>query len=295
MTSGISTQSNDSFFFRLKLVLSMIKVQHSVFALPFALTSFLFATNGRPKILDVIMIVLAMITARSAAMTFNRIADLKFDSENPRTQNRELPSGKLSLRFASIFCTVNCILFVLISYYFNALTFILSPLALLIVLGYSLTKRFTSYTQIFLGFALGIAPIAAWIAATGTVSVFSVLLGIAVLFWVAGFDLIYSSMDYQYDKARQLNNLVVKMGIKKSLLLSRFLHFISVIFFILAGVNLGLGLFYFLGCLFCAALISYEHSLVRHDDLSKVNMAFFTLNGYMALGYLGFVLLEIYL
>lgn len=294
MSSVTTTRPFADFFHKLKLTLSMIKVQHSVFALPFALISFLKATDGQPQILDLIFIVLAMITARNTAMSFNRIVDRKFDAHNPRTQSREIPSGQLSVSFSVAFCTVNALFFILISSYFNNLTLILSPIALMIVCGYSLTKRFTSFTQIFLGLSLGIAPIAAWIAATGTVNLFPCLLGVGVLFWVAGFDLIYSTMDHDYDKVNNLKNLVVKLGISRSLLLARFFHVASVMFFILAGLNLQLGWSYFLGCVFCAALMTYEHTLIKPDDLSRVNMAFFTLNGYMALGFLGFVLFDIY-
>lgn len=295
MNSAASSRPLIEFWHKLKLTLSMIKVQHSVFALPFALISFLTATHGQPKAIDLLFIVLAMITARNTAMSFNRIVDRNFDAQNPRTRSREIPSGKLSTSFSVAFCTVNAVIFIFVSSYFNQLTLFLSPIALMIVCGYSLTKRFTNFTQIFLGLSLGIAPIAAWIAATGTLILFPCLLGIGVLFWVAGFDVIYSTMDHDYDKANNLKNLVVKMGVSRSLLLARFFHVASVTFFILAGLNFELGWSYFLGCLFCAAMMTYEHSLIKPTDLSRVNMAFFTLNGYMAIGFLGFVLIDLYL
>ncbi|OVE81370.1 hypothetical protein BVY03_04080 [bacterium K02(2017)] len=283
------------FFSKLLLTLKMIKVQHSIFALPFALTSVLIASNGNLQLLDLVMIVLAMVTARNAAMTFNRIVDLKIDKKNPRTANRELPSGMLSKKFATIFCLVNIILFIAISYYFNQLTFILSPVALMIVLGYSLTKRFTYYTQFFLGLALGISPLAAWIAITGQLSFFAVLLGVNLFFWVAGFDLIYSTLDYAYDKKNGLKNLVVKWGLKKSLILARLFHFISFLSLVIAGIIQNLGLYYFIGCSIIGALLYYEHRLVKPDDLSKVNMAFFTLNGYISLLFLIFVVIDFYI
>ena len=235
-----------------------------------------------------------MVAARNTAMTFNRIVDAKFDQKNPRTQNREIPSGKLSLKFSTAFCTINAVLFIVISAFFNELILILSPIALIIITGYSLTKRFTSFTQIFLGLALGIAPIAAWIAATGKLNWFPALLGIAVLFWVAGFDIIYSTLDHDYDKSKGLKNLVVKLGIKNSLYLSRFFHLLSISFFISAGLFWGLGIFYYIGCGIMSLLIAYEHSLIKADDLSKVNMAFFAMNGYVAVTYFVFVCLGIY-
>lgn len=283
-----------SLWSKLKLTLSMIKFQHSIFAFPFALASALVATNGKPKITDIIFIILAMVTARNAAMSFNRIADRRLDALNPRTANREIPSGKLSPTFSVVFCVVNSALFILITSYFNYLTLLLSPVALLIILGYSLTKRFTSYTQIFLGLSLGIAPMAAWIALTGTLSSFSLLLGSAVLFWVAGFDLIYSTLDHDFDKKNGYKNLVVKLGISRALFLSRFSHGLCLVLFFLAGIQENLGWIYHLGLIAIFILLIYEHSLVKANDLSRVNMAFFTLNGYVAIVYFIFTAIAIY-
>lgn len=282
------------FFKKLKLTLSMIKIQHSIFALPFALSSVFVATDGKPSILSLLMIVLAMVTARNTALTFNRIADRDIDKKNPRTKDREIPSGKLSLKFAYFFWAINSIFFILISSYFNKITLLLSPLALLIIMGYSLTKRITHFTQIFLGIALGISPIAAWIAMTGTVSAFSLFLGLGVLCWVAGFDVIYSTLDHDYDKKNNMKNMVVKWGVQKSLSISKILHLFSMFFLILGGAIQGLQLFYLLGCLLVAALLVYEHSLVKPNDLSRVNVAFFTLNGYVSLIFFVFVLLDVY-
>lgn len=282
-----------AFWQKLVLTLRMIKIQHSIFALPFALASVFVATQGRPRVYSLILIVLAMVTARNSAMSFNRIVDRHFDKANPRTQNREIPSGKLSLEFSILFCTVNVLLFVLISLLFNNLAFILSPVVLIIILGYSFTKRFTHYTQFFIGLSLGIAPIAAWIALTGTLSIFPVLLGLAVLCWVAGFDIIYTTLDYDFDKNYGLKNMVVQWGIKRSLIISKGLHVLSVVFLILAGILGHLGLIYFAGSLVCGVLLAYEQSLVNPTDLSKVNMAFFTLNGYVSLLFLAFVLFDV--
>lgn len=285
----------DSFWRKLVLTLRMIKIQHSVFALPFALSSVFVATLGRPRLFPLILIILAMVTARNSAMSFNRIVDRDFDKVNPRTQNREIPSGKLSLKFSILFCTTNAILFVFISLFFNELAFILSPVALIIILGYSFTKRFTHYTQLFIGLALGIAPIAAWIALTGELATFPILLGLAVLCWVAGFDIIYTTLDHDFDKDHGLKNMVVQWGIKKSLIISKILHVLSIVFLILAGLSGNMGVIYFAGCLLCGALLAYEQSLVKPSDLSKVNMAFFTLNGYVSLLFFAFALFDIYL
>jgi 4-hydroxybenzoate polyprenyltransferase len=272
----------------------MIKFQHSVFALPFALATVLVATHGQPKIMDLIFIILAMITARNAAMSFNRIADHRLDALNPRTANREIPRGKLSLRFTVGFCIINSILFILVTSYFNRLTLILSPITLLIILGYSLAKRFTNYTQVFLGLALGIAPIAADVALTERVSAFSWFLGWAVLFWVAGFDLIYSTLDHDFDKKNGMKNLVVKLGISRALFLSRFFHGLCLVLFFLAGHQANLNWIYYFGLIVILVLLIYEHSLVKANDLSRVNMAFFTLNGYVAMVYFLFISIAIY-
>lgn len=287
--------SKKSFWNKLRLTLQMIKFQHSIFALPFALASLFIATDGHPSLKTFFFIVCAMVTARNAAMSFNRLVDKNIDAANPRTQNRELPSGALSTKFATSFCVINSILFVIIAAQFNELTLLLSPLALLILLGYSLTKRVTSFTQISLGLALGSAPIAAWIAVTGAISSFSLALGAGVLFWVAGFDLIYSTMDYSFDKQNGMKNLVVKLGIAKALYLARLFHVFCFGFLILAGTLAELSHFYYLGCLTMGGILSYEHRLVKPNDLSKVNMAFFSLNGYAALAFFGFVLLDVYL
>jgi len=290
----IQKQKKKGLLERIYLTLGMIKFQHSIFALPFALISVFVASNGNPGVFNFLLIVLAMITARNSAMTFNRIVDRHMDKKNPRTRDREIPSGQLSLKFAMIFGVTNIILFVIVSLYFNMLTFLLSPLALLIILGYSLTKRFTHYTQFYLGLALGCSPIAAWIAMTGSLAWFPVILGLAVMFWVAGFDFIYSTLDYNFDQEHKVKNLVVKFGVTRSLTISGVVHIFAVLFFVLAGFINGMHLFYYLGCLLTAVLLVYEHRTVKPQDLSRVNMAFFTLNGYVSLFFFAFVLLDIY-
>lgn len=279
---------------KLALTLDMIKFKHSVFALPFALTSLFFATNGKPSARQFILIVLCMVSARTAAMTFNRIVDRDIDEINPRTKSRPIPAGQLSLRFSIVFCLVACGLFIFFASLFNQLTLLLSPAALLIILGYSLTKRFTHLTQFFLGLALGISPLATWIAITGSISPFPALLGAGVFFWVAGFDLIYSCQDYDFDKANDLKNLVVKIGVAKALTLSKMLHGLCLAFFLLAGLNLNLRIFYLTGLIVMSGFLIYEHRIITPTDLSRVDLAFFTLNGYVALSFFIFSILEIY-
>lgn len=284
-----------TFLKKILLTLDMIKFQHSLFAMPFALAGLFFATHGQPSFKLFILIVLAMITARNAAMSFNRIADRDIDVLNPRTQKRPLITGELSPKFAIAFCLFNSTLFVVIASFFNQLTFILSPVVLFILLGYSLTKRFTHLTQLFLGLSLGISPIAAWIASTGSLTLFPCLIGLGVFFWVAGFDLIYSCQDLDFDKKNSLKNMTVWLGISRALLVSKLFHFLSVSFFFLTGFLGDLSFIYFTGILFITGFLIYEHSLVKANDLSHINIAFFTMNGYVSLAFLLFSLLDIYL
>lgn len=288
------TASPLSFWKKFLITLDMIKFQHSLFAMPFALVSLLYATNGQPSSEQILLIVLCMITARNTAMSFNRIVDLDIDSKNPRTQNRPLVSGELSTRYAKIFCLINALLFIVLAAQFNPLTFWLSPVALSIVMGYSLTKRFTSYTQFFLGLALGISPLATWIAIRGELALFPVLIGLGVLLWVAGFDLIYSCQDHDFDKLNGLKNMVVTWGIKNALTLARLLHIFAMLVLILAGLMQQVSLWYMTGIALMCVFLIFEHALVKPHDLRRVNAAFFTLNGYVGMCYLGFVLLDLY-
>lgn len=282
------------FFQKVLITLDMIKFQHSLFAMPFALASLFYATRGLPGWKTFLLIVLAMVTARNAAMSFNRIADLAIDQKNPRTQNWPLVRGDLSRLFATSFCVVNCGLFLFTAFLLNPLALLLSPIVLIILLGYSLTKRFTHFTQIFLGLALGISPLGAWIAATGSFHLFPALLGVGVLFWVAGFDLIYSMQDDDFDRTQGIKNLVVWLGREKALNLSRMFHALCIGFFLLAGFYQGLGLWYFSGIFLMGGFLVYEHRLISPENLSRINKAFFTINGYVSLSFLVFSLLDIY-
>lgn len=280
---------------KLRTTLEMIKFSHSVFALPFALTAAAYATGGFPGWQPTLLIIAAMISARSAAMAFNRLVDHNFDARNPRTQDRPLPSGRLSRGFVIGFCLLMSVVFLAASASFNQLTLLLAPLVLVFLFGYSLAKRFTHYTQIWLGLALGMAPPAAWIALTGTLSAFPLFVGLGVVFWVAGFDLIYASQDHTFDQASGLKSLVVKLGIRQALLVARIFHILAILAFATAGISFGSHFFYFIGLACMAGLLIYEHTLISPDDLTRVDQAFFTANGFVAILYFIFAVTDLIL
>ncbi|MEJ2008473.1 MAG: UbiA-like polyprenyltransferase [Acidobacteriota bacterium] len=267
---------------KLRITLEMIKVEHSVFALPFALTGAMLAVQGWPSWRQVFWIVVAMVGARSAAMTFNRIADRDFDARNPRTQKRALPAGHLTLRFAEAFTVVSAALLVLAAWELNPLAFKLSPVALALLLLYSYTKRFTLLSHVVLGMCLGLSPIAAWIALRGDVSWSVVLLGVAVTLWVAGFDLIYACQDVNFDRATNLHSVPRKFGIRAALYASVALHVLMLGLLVIVAQMSGLGLIAMAGLVAVAALLAYEHLLVKPSDLSRLNAAFFNINGYIS-------------
>lgn len=272
---------------KLIYTLEMIKFSHSIFALPFALSALVFAADGLPPLKTVGLIILAMVTARNTAMAFNRFADAKIDAKNPRTANRHIPKGLLSRSFVLGFAIMNGALFIWISRFFNPLAFKLSPVALAIIYFYSYTKRWTHFTQLFLGLSLAIAPIGAWIALRGTVELFPILLGLAVMFWVAGFDIFYATQDYHFDKSEGQKSLVVRFGIGQSLIVAKFFHILSMAFFLILGIAYHLNIIYLTTVLLMGTFLAFEHHLVKPNDLSRVNTAFFTLNG--AVGILFFV------
>lgn len=284
------------FIERLRRTLDMIKFEHSIFAMPFALTGALLAWRELGFAIDspglkLLYIVLAMIGARSAAMTFNRILDAHIDAKNPRTAMRHIPAGQLTRRFAWGFLIASSILFFFASAMLNPLCLALSPVALSIVLFYSYTKRFTSLAHVVLGISLGIAPSAAWIAITGNVDWRIAWLSLAVLFWTAGFDIIYACQDADFDRREGLHSIPARLGIARALLLSRMFHIITVISLVMLSTSLGLSPWPVLPV---AALLIYEQSLVKPDDLSKVNMAFFTINGFLGLAYFAAMAIEVY-
>jgi len=267
----------------------MIKWEHSIFALPFALCGAMLAANGIPAGRTLLWIVVAMISARSAAMAFNRLADASIDAENPRTRTRALPAGTLSPAFVAAFVLISCAVFVLAAARLNRLALLLSPVALAIVLLYSYTKRFTRWSHLFLGLALGIAPSAAWIAVRGSLDPRILLLTAAVTFWVAGFDVLYSCQDYDYDRDAGLHSVPRYFGIGGALWVARLFHVIMLGLLVALVIAFGLGKLAMAGVVSVAVLLFYEHSLVSSDDLSKLNAAFFTMNGVISVLFFFFV------
>jgi len=276
-------------FRNLRVTLEMIKWEHSIFALPFALCGALLAARGLPTANQLIWIIVAMITARSAAMAFNRLADVSTDAANPRTKMRALPSGTLTPAFVTIFVIASCLAFVFSAWRLNRVAFALSPVALAIVLLYSYTKRFTRWSHLVLGFALGIAPAAAWIAIKGSLDPRILLLTAAVTFWVAGFDVLYSCQDYNFDSRSGLHSIPRYCGIAKSLWIARSLHAAMLLLLVSLVIAFGLGTLAIVGVAAVALLLFYEHTLVRADDLSKLNAAFFTMNGVISVVFFAFV------
>jgi len=267
----------------------MIKWEHSIFALPFALCGAMLAAGGLPTWHQLAWIVVAMVSARSAAMAFNRLADAQIDAANPRTATRALPAGVLTPAFVSTFVLIACGVFVLAASQLNRLALWLSPVALAVVLLYSYAKRFTRWSHLFLGFALGIAPAAAWIAVRGSLDWRILLLTAAVTFWVGGFDVIYACQDYEFDRGYDLHSVPRHLGIHSALWVARGFHLLMLGLLIALVFAFGLGKLAFVGVVAVAALLAYEHSLVRHDDLSNLNAAFFTMNGVISVVFFVFV------
>ena len=263
----------------------MIKLSHSVFALPFALAAAVLAAGGAPSPRQVLWILVAMIGARSAAMGFNRLADHDLDARNPRTAARELPAGLLTRREVWAFVAVSAAALVAAAAMLNPLCLALSPVALLIVFGYSYTKRFTAFSHAFLGLALAVAPVGAWLAVRGAIALPPIVLGLAVLFWVAGFDTIYACQDAAHDRSVGLRSLPARWGVRRALVIARVLHAGAVVLLAAVYVLVPLHPVYLVGVAAVGGLLAYEHSLVRHDDLSRVNAAFFTVNGWISIGY----------
>ncbi len=273
----------------LRVTLEMIKWEHSIFALPFALCGAMLAAGGFPTVHQLLWIIVAMVAARSAAMAFNRWADATIDAANPRTSTRALPAGHLSPAFVVTFVVVSSAVFVLAASRLNRLTLLLSPVALAILLLYSYTKRVTRWSHLVLGFALGIAPAAAWIAVRGSLDPRILLLTAAVTFWVAGFDVLYACQDYDFDRQTGLHSIPRYLGIRRSLWVARAFHLIMVGFLIALLVVFGMGKLAVAGVAAVILLLLYEHSLVRSDDLSKLNAAFFTMNGVISVLFFVFV------
>lgn len=280
-------------FSKLAIIFSDIKIQHTVFALPFAVMSAFLAAGGMPETEKLVWIVVCMVGARSAAMAFNRIVDARFDAENPRTRERALPSGKVSVGNYWIFLVASSALFVFSAWMLNKLAFYLSPVALAIVFFYSLTKRFTAFAHFWLGLAISIAPVGAWVAIREEISFTSLLLGAAVVFWLIGFDILYSCMDVESDKLNRLHSIPQRFGVENALKIAFVSHAVMIVFLlVLSEPAVLLGPLYLVGVVLVAFLLIYEHSLVKKDDLSKVNMAFFNVNGIISIGLMAFVIVD---
>ena len=281
-----------------KKYFSLVKFSHTVFAMPFALIGFSLAVSTEDhqfSLRMLLLIILCMIFARNAAMGFNRIADKQYDAINPRTMTREIPSGIISIRAAAIFVIVNAILFIITTAFINRLTLFLSPVALLIILGYSLTKRITSLCHFILGLGLSLAPVGAYISVTGAFSLLPVIYSLIVLTWVSGFDIIYALQDDEFDRDNSLFSLPSSAGKRNALIISVLVHIITFILVITAGLIGKGGIFFWTGASVFTLLLIYQHLLVKHDDLSKVTLAFGTTNGIASIIFAIFVITDLYL
>jgi 4-hydroxybenzoate polyprenyltransferase len=281
-----------NFLNNIKIIFADIKIAHTVFALPFAVMSAFLAAGGIPGFEKMIWILVAMFSARNGAMAFNRIADTKIDRLNPRTEDRALPAGKSTAKQYWVFLMLSSLVFLFSAYMLNSLAFALSPVALGIVFGYSFAKRFTSLSHLWLGVAISIAPVGAWIAIREGISIEPLVLGAAVVFWLVGFDIIYSCMDIDSDKVNNLHSIPQKFGVRIALKIAFVSHLIMILFLTLLLFIPVLGWVYFSGVILTAGLLFYEHSLVKEDDLSLVNVAFFKINGIISVLLMFFVIVD---
>lgn len=274
-----------------KNYLSLVKFSHTIFAMPFAMIGFFLAMvnsqghSAQTLIIKFLLVILCMVFARSAAMAFNRYLDKNFDALNPRTAIREIPAGIISANKALIFVIINCVAFVITTWFINPLCFYLSFVALFVILFYSYTKRFTALCHLVLGLGLSLAPIGAYLAVTGRFDLLPVLFSLTVLFWVSGFDIIYALQDEEFDKSHKLHSIPVWLGKKKAMRFSEMLHFFSAVLVIVIGLYGNFGLLYWAGTLIFCGMLIYQHSIVKPTDLSKVNIAFMTANGVASVAF----------
>lgn len=276
--------------------LSLIKFSHTVFALPFAIIGYFIAVYFHHYPFEAkifLLVILCMVFARSAAMAFNRYLDSDIDRKNPRTAIREIPKGIISKNQSLIFVFINSLLFIISTFFINKICFFLSPVALLVILGYSFTKRFTFLCHIILGVGLSLAPIGAYLAVTGEFALLPILFSFAVLFWVSGFDIIYALQDEDFDKEQKLFSIPAFFGKKTALQVSNVLHLFSSLCIIIAGIYADFGIWYWAGAIIFLSLLIYQHTLVKPDNLNKVNLAFFTTNGIASIVFAVFVILEL--
>jgi 4-hydroxybenzoate polyprenyltransferase len=279
-----------------KNYLSLVKFSHTVFAMPFALIGFSLAVSEEKYAFSfklLLLIILCMIFARNAAMGFNRLADRRFDALNPRTRGREIPAGVIGSRAATAFVVINAILFIVTTAFINTLTLWLSPVALLIILGYSLTKRITSLCHFILGLGLSLAPIGAYISVTGTFSITPLIYSFIVLTWVSGFDIIYALQDDDFDKSNNLYSLPSATGRRRALMISSLVHIITILLVLAAGYSGAGGYLFWIGAAIFTSLLVYQHLIVKPDDLSKVTLAFGTTNGIASILFALFIILDL--
>jgi 4-hydroxybenzoate polyprenyltransferase len=282
----------------IKNYISLVKFSHTLFAMPFAVIGYFLAINQSHSAFSLklfVLVVLCMVFARNAAMAFNRYIDRHFDKQNPRTSQREIPAGIINPKSALLFVVLNSILFIATTWFINILTFYLSPVALLVVLGYSITKRFTALCHFVLGVGLSLAPIGAFISVTGYFEWLPILFSLIVLTWVSGFDIIYALQDDDFDLKLSLKSVPVKMGRKNALILSTILHVFTAIMVVGAGLLAQFGVLYWIGTIVFISLLTYQHVIVKPNDLSRVNLAFGTLNGIASLIFATFTVLDILL
>ena len=278
---------------KIQIYSEMIKFEHSIFALPFAYLGAFLAQQRVPDFMVILWITVAMVGARSFAMAVNRLIDVEIDRRNPRTADRALPKGLISVRNTVLFSLFSLVFFLLAVYNLAPICRYLWPLVVIPFVIYPYTKRFTWLSHFVLGLCLGLAPVGAWIAVTNTYTLDPFLYGIAVLLWVAGFDILYAIQDIDFDKKHSLFSIPARFGIRSSLALTKLLHFVSIGLFVLSGIRLQLGVFYFAGVIIAAVLLAYENSLIRQNDLSKLNLAFFTMNGVISVIMFCFVVIEV--
>jgi 4-hydroxybenzoate polyprenyltransferase len=287
-----------SFFRSVRAYFSLVKFSHTVFAMPFALIGFSLAVSSPEfnfNIRLLLLVILCMILARNTAMGFNRLADRNFDSLNPRTNKREIPAGIISARAATIFVIINAVLFIVTTGFINRLTLILSPIALIVIIGYSLTKRFTSLCHFVLGLGLSLAPIGAYISVTGKFSLLPLIYSFIVLSWVSGFDIIYALQDDEFDKSISIHSIPSSTGRKKALVISIVVHCVTFLLVLTAGIYGKSGILFWTGAFIFTSLLVYQHNIVKYNDLSKVTLAFGTTNGFASLLFAIFVILDLIL
>jgi 4-hydroxybenzoate polyprenyltransferase len=279
----------------MKKYLSLVTFSHTIFAMPFAFIGFFLAvttTDHKFEWQKLAMMLLCMVFARNSAMAFNRFLDRHIDAKNPRTKLRDIPAGRISPAAALTFTLVNCGLFILVTWFINPLCFFLSPIALLVVLGYSATKRFTALCHLVLGLGLSLAPIGAYLVVTGAFAIIPVFFSLSVLCWVSGFDIIYAMQDEDFDRTENLHSIPARLGKVNALRLSTFLHVLSALFIMMPVFSTNVGFLYYIGIAFFCAMLVYQHLLVKPNDLSKVNIAFMTTNGIASVVFAAFFLLD---